>query len=130
MAAYVYILECADGSYYVGSTRNLEFRLWEHQEGLGAAYTRRRRPVKLVWQQMFENVGEAFFWEKRIQNWSRAKREALIRGDYAALPGLAKKDFTKRRRGWLRWSRYAVARSSLPYRDHRGIGGREARVGR
>jgi len=99
VAAYVYILECADGSYYVGSTRNLERRLWEHQEGLAAEYTRRRRPVELVWQQRFENVGEAFFWEKRIQNWSRAKREALIRGDYAALPGLAKKDFTKRRRG-------------------------------
>jgi hypothetical protein len=45
----------------------------------------------------FENVGEAFFWEKRIQNWSRAKREALIRHDFEALPGLAKEDFTKRR---------------------------------
>jgi putative endonuclease len=98
MTAYVYLLECADGSYYVGSTRSLELRLWQHQEGLGADYTRRRRPVKLLWQQQFENVGEAFFWEKRIQGWSRAKREALIRGDYTALPGLAKKDFSKRRR--------------------------------
>ena len=98
MAAYVYILHCADGSYYVGSTRDLGRRVWEHQEGLAAEYTRRRRPVVLVWQQVFENVGEAFFWEKRIQNWSRAKREALMRGDYAALPGLAKKDFTQRRR--------------------------------
>ena len=60
MAAYVYILECSDGSYYVGSTRNLEHRVWKHQEGLGAAYTRRRRPVTLVWHQKFENVGEAF----------------------------------------------------------------------
>jgi putative endonuclease len=99
VVSYVYILECSDGSYYVGSTRNLELRLWEHQEGLGADYTRRRRPVKLVWQYEYENVGEAFFWEKRVQNWSRAKREALIRGDYTALPGLAKKDFTKRRSG-------------------------------
>ncbi len=97
MAAYVYILECSDGSYYVGSTRNLELRLWKHQEGLGADYTRRRRPVKLLWQQEYEHVGEAFFWEKRIQNWSRAKKQALIRGDYTALPGLAKKDFSKRR---------------------------------
>ena len=97
VAAYVYILQCSDGSYYVGSTRTLEHRVWEHQEGLAADYTRHRRPVKLVWQHQYENVGEAFFWEKRIQNWSRAKREALIRGDYTALPGLAKKDFTKRR---------------------------------
>jgi len=95
--AYVYILQCVDGSYYVGSTRDLERRVWEHQEGLAARYTRRRLPVELVWHQEFENIGEAFFWEKRIQNWSRAKREALIRGDYAALPGLAKKNFAKRR---------------------------------
>ena len=97
MAAYVYILQCSDGSYYVGSTRDLERRVWEHQEGLGAAYTAQRRPVTLVLQLEYENVGEAFFWEKRIQNWSRAKREALIRGDYTALPGLAKKDFSRRR---------------------------------
>ena len=71
--------------------------MWEHNQGLGAAYTRRRRPVSLVWSAEFENVGEAFFWKKRIQNWSRAKREALIRQDYAALPTLAKKDFTRRR---------------------------------
>ena len=97
MAAYVYILQCSDGSYYVGSTRTLEFRVWEHNEGLGSNYTRSRRPVTLVWSAEFENVGEAFFWEKRIQTWSRAKREALIRQDYEALPALAKKDFTLRR---------------------------------
>jgi putative endonuclease len=99
MAAFVYILRCSDGSYYVGSARNLSFRVWEHQEGLGAAYTKRRRPVELVWSAEFEHVGDAFFWEKRIQNWSRAKREALIRHDFEALPGLAKKDFSKRRHG-------------------------------
>ena len=71
--------------------------MWEHQEGLGSEYTRRRRPVKLVWQQEYEHVGDAFFWEKRIQNWSRAEWEALMRGDFTALPGLAKKDFGKRR---------------------------------
>lgn len=93
MVAHVYMLRCADGSYYVGSTRNLSKRLWEHQEGFGAEYTKRRRPVELVWCADFPNVGEAFFWEKRIQNWSRAKREALLRGDYEGLPGLARKDF-------------------------------------
>jgi predicted GIY-YIG superfamily endonuclease len=95
--AYVYILRCADGSYYVGSTRNLETRLWQHQSGVGATYTRARLPVELVWQAEYEHVGEAFTWEKRIRGWSRAKREALIRGHFGALPGLAKKDFGRRR---------------------------------
>ena len=94
---FTYMLRCNDGSFYVGSTRDLDRRLWEHNEGLGAEYTRRRRPVQLVWSAEFEHVGEAFFWEKRIQGWGRAKREALARGDFAALPGLAKKDFSRRR---------------------------------
>ena len=94
---FVYILRCADDSYYVGSTRDLAKRVWEHNEVLGAEYTRRRRPVELVWHAEYSNVGDAFAQEKRIQGWSRAKREALIRGDFEALPGLAKKDFSRRR---------------------------------
>ena len=89
--AWVYILECADGSYYVGSTRNLEGRLWQHQQGLGAEYTKRRLPVTLVFSSYFERVDDAYGVEKRVQGWSRAKREALIRGDYEALPGLSKR---------------------------------------
>ncbi|GAB7005614.1 GIY-YIG nuclease family protein [Nocardioides sp. AN3] len=96
---FAYILLCADGSYYVGSTRDLERRLWEHQSGVGARYTRTRLPVELVWQAEYEHIGDAFAWEKRIQGWSRVKREALIRGDFDALPQLAKKDFRKRRSG-------------------------------
>lgn len=95
MAAFVYMLRCCDGSYYVGSTRTLEKRIWEHQQGLGAEYTRRRLPVELVWSAEFPNVGDAFFWEKRIQNWSRAKREALIGYRYDHLPDLAKKQFPR-----------------------------------
>ncbi len=92
---YVYILRCADGSYYVGSTTDLTRRLWQHNEGLGAAYTRRpgRRPVQVAWSHEYRRVDEAFFAEKQIQGWSRAKREALMTGDYDLLPGLAKKDF-------------------------------------
>jgi putative endonuclease len=75
---YAYIVECADGSFYVGSTRDLERRMFEHNEGVGAAYTRRRRPVRLVWAGEFERIDEAFAMEKRIQGWSRAKRQALI----------------------------------------------------
>jgi putative endonuclease len=88
--AHVYILECADGSYYVGSTRNLEARLWQHQQGLGGRYTSTRLPVRLVYAHEFERVVDAWGVERRIHGWSRAKREALIRGDYAALPNLAK----------------------------------------
>jgi len=93
---YVYMLRCADDSYYVGSTRDLDRRVGEHSIGMGAAYTRTRLPVELVWSAHYDNVGDAFFWEKRIQGWARAKREALIRGDYQALPRLAKKDFSRR----------------------------------
>ncbi|MEI5675337.1 MULTISPECIES: GIY-YIG nuclease family protein [unclassified Nocardioides] len=95
--AYTYMLLCSDGSFYVGSTRDLEHRLYEHQIGEGAAYTRRRLPVQLVWHEEHENVGAAFHREKQVQNWSRVKRFALIRQDYAGLPALAKKDFSPRR---------------------------------
>jgi putative endonuclease len=94
----MYILKCADDSYYVGSTRNLDGRLWQHQNGEAAEYTRRRLPVELVYACESENVAQAFWLEKRVQGWSRRKREALIRGDFEALPGLAKKDFGKRDR--------------------------------
>ncbi|WP_244930318.1 GIY-YIG nuclease family protein [Nocardioides sp. W7] len=95
--AFTYMLRCSDGTFYVGSTRDLERRLYEHQIGEGATYTRWRRPVELVWHEEHENVGIAFAREKQIQNWSRAKRLALIRQDYAGLPALAKKDFERRR---------------------------------
>jgi putative endonuclease len=95
--AWTYIVECADKSYYVGSTTDLDRRLWEHNEGLGAKYTRRRRPVRLVYAEEFARVRDAYEWEKQIQGWGRAKREALIRGDYDALPELAHKDFKRGR---------------------------------
>jgi putative endonuclease len=88
--AHVYMLRCADGSYYVGSTRNLEHRLWQHQEGIGCDYTRGRRPVTLVFAQEYATVREAWQAERKLHGWSRAKREALIRGDYGALPDLSR----------------------------------------
>src|SRR5215510_6800206 len=75
---WVYILTCCDGSTYVGSTTDLERRVWQHQNGEGAAYTRRRRPVELAWCQDFDRVDEAWAFEKRLQTWGRAKRLALI----------------------------------------------------
>jgi putative endonuclease len=91
------ILECADGSYYVGSTKDLERRLWEHQQGSGAKYTSRRLPVRLVYSEEYERVADAYAREKQILNWSRAKREALIHGKQDLLPALAKKDISKRK---------------------------------
>jgi predicted GIY-YIG superfamily endonuclease len=92
--AFVYILRCADGTYYVGSTTNLELRVWQHNtHDQGALYTRKRRPVVLVWAAEFESIAEAFAFEKRVQGWSRVKREALIRGDYGLLPGLASRSY-------------------------------------
>ena len=95
--AWLYILECSDGSYYVGSTGALERRLWEHNEGQGAKYTARRRPVKLVYAAEFHSIAEAWAREKQVQGWRRAKREALIGGVYDALPELARKDFGAKR---------------------------------
>ncbi len=89
--AFTYMLRCSDGTYYVGSTaRPLEQRIYEHNAGMGAGYTRRRHPVELVWHEEYQDVGLAFAREKQVQGWSRKKREALIAGDYSVLPGLAR----------------------------------------
>ena len=95
--AWMYILECADGSYYVGSTNDLERRFVEHQEGRGARYTTKRLPVKLVYTEEYSFAAEAFEREKQVQNWSRAKQEALINGNQESLPLLAKKKFEKKK---------------------------------
>lgn len=92
MSVYVYILSCADGSYYVGTTRDsLEKRVCQHQVGTFDGYTARRRPVTLVFHQHFERTEDAIFAERQIKGWRREKKEALIRGDYAALPSLARR---------------------------------------
>ncbi len=93
MSAFVYILRCADGSYYVGSARgeSLERRMGEHQAGTFAGYTSRRRPVTLVYAEQFLQITDAIAMERRIEGWSRAKKEALIRGDWDALTRLAKR---------------------------------------
>jgi len=88
--AWVYILECRDGSYYVGSTTSLDDRVEQHRQGTGSVYTRRRRPVTLVWAAEFDRIDEAYVMEKRVQGWSRAKRQALIEGRWHDLPALAR----------------------------------------
>ena len=79
---WVYILRCRDGSYYTGHTDDLEKRMAEHDQGYGADWTRRRRPVELVWCEDAPTREEALAFERRVKNWSKAKKEALIAGDW------------------------------------------------
>ncbi len=90
---YTYILECADKSYYTGSTWNLEQRLCDHENGQGAKYTKNRLPVKLVYWEEYERIKDAFSREHQIKGWTRAKKQALIFDKYESLPQLAKKCF-------------------------------------
>jgi putative endonuclease len=78
MKGWMYILECSDGSYYTGSTNDLDLRISQHQLGKGANHTKKRLPVILVYYEIFQRVEEAFYREKQIQGWSRKKKEALI----------------------------------------------------
>lgn len=89
MKGYVYILECSDGSYYTGSTIDLDKRLKEHQDGRGANHTKKRLPIKLVYVEEYLSIAKAFEREKQIQGWSRAKKEALVNGEFQVLPDLA-----------------------------------------
>ena len=89
MSFFVYVLRCSDGSYYAGHTDNLERRVGQHQAGEAEGYTQSRRPVTLMWSQDFPSRLEALEAERRIKGWSRAKKEALIAGDWAALRALA-----------------------------------------
>jgi len=92
---FVYILECSDKTYYTGVTNNLELRLEQHQSGVNPeAYTFSRRPVELVFYQMFNSPLQAFDFETRIKKWGRAKKKALIDEHYHKLPKLSKKEFS------------------------------------
>ena len=86
----MYILLCADGSYYTGSTTDLERRLEQHQNGEGANHTKKRLPVSLLYYEEYSRIDEAFYREKQVQGWSRKKKEALIEGKSDLLPLLAK----------------------------------------
>lgn len=90
MTFFTYILRCSDGTYYVGHTDDLDSRMIQHDRGQGSAYTARRRPVVLVWQTESVSRDEAFWLERKLKGWSRAKKEALMRGDWDALPELSR----------------------------------------
>ena len=88
--AFIYILQCADGTYYTGITRrSVDERVSEHAQGLVVSYTSRRLPVDLIFSEYYERVDDAVAAERRIKGWSRAKKEAYMRGEFARLSELA-----------------------------------------
>jgi putative endonuclease len=90
MKAYTYILLCGNGQFYIGSTKDPERRMEEHQMGLGSNFTKKNPPVKLMYFEEYDSITLAFKREKQIQNWSHAKKEALIDGNIALLKKLSK----------------------------------------
>ena len=95
MTAYMYILLCADGTYYTGSTKDLHHRIIQHESGFGAEYTRKRLPVKLVYYEEYDQIELAFQREQQVKKWSHKKKKALVLGKDEELPKLAKKVFRK-----------------------------------
>jgi predicted GIY-YIG superfamily endonuclease len=91
LSGFVYMLRCRDGHYYVGTTRaSLERRVAEHNAGTYGGYTASRRPVVLIYSQMFDRIEDAIAAERQIKGWRRAKKEALTRGDFSLLSELSK----------------------------------------
>ena len=109
MDFYTYLLRCSDGKYYAGHTDNLEQRIAQHQSGAIGGFTSERLPVELVWSERFPDRDQAFAAERQIKGWSRAKKEALIAGDYEALRSLSRKEVL----------RYGPSPGSVPTQDER-----------
>tara|TARA_R110001592_G_scaffold53101_1_gene162887 strand:- start:1949 stop:2296 length:348 start_codon:yes stop_codon:yes gene_type:complete len=99
---YVYILECSDGTFYTGSTIDLDKRIEQHQNGFGANHTKKRLPVKLMYFERFTRIDEAFRREKQIQGWSRNKKIALIKGQYEDLSKFSECKNSSNYKDWLR----------------------------
>jgi tRNA/rRNA methyltransferase len=106
---YAYMLRCSDGTYYVGHSENLELRVAQHNHGEIPGYTHTRRPVDLVWSEGFQTRDDAFAVEMKLKGWSRAKKAALIAGDWEAISALARKPVL----------RYGFSTSSAPTQDER-----------
>ena len=90
--AFLYILRCSDGSFYIGTTRTaLEMRIAQHNAATFGGYTATRRPVALIFSQWFDNITDAIENERKLKKWSRAKKEAFVRGDFMALRQLSRR---------------------------------------
>jgi len=90
VAFYAYLLRCNDGSFYAGHTDDLEQRFAQHFSGALGGYTAKRLPVVLVWSDSFGTRDEAFAAERKLKGWTRAKKEALIAGDWDLICELAR----------------------------------------
>ena len=90
MHFFAYLLRCNDSSFYAGHTDNLELRIAQHRSGVMGGYTAKRLPIELVWSGTFETREEALAAERKIKGWSRAKKQALINGDWELVSKLAK----------------------------------------
>jgi predicted GIY-YIG superfamily endonuclease len=84
---FVYILECADASFYIGETGNIDVRVAKHADGSASRFTAARRPVKLVFSEMYDDRPAALGRERQLKGWTRAKKEALVAGDKSTLKG-------------------------------------------
>lgn len=102
MAFYAYLLRCSDGTYYVGHTDDLELRMAQHRSGALGGYTARRLPVVLLWSEWFQTRDDAFAAERKLKGWSRAKKEALIAGDWARVSELARNRIARENHGGVR----------------------------
>ena len=91
MSFWVYLLQCADQSYYVGHTDELEKRIQQHERGEVGGYTSTRRPVRVVFTQEFASREEALAAERQIKRWSRRKKAALARGDWSEMSRLSRR---------------------------------------
>jgi putative endonuclease len=93
MGAFVYMLRCRDDSFYIGSAtgEHLDRRIAQHQSGAFPGYTYSRRPIELVWSEHFDRIADAIAVERKLKGWSRAKKEALIRKDWASVRRLARR---------------------------------------
>ena len=89
MPFWTYMLHCADRSFYVGHTDNLEQRMAQHETGAFPGYTAKRLPVTLVWSEQFPSRIEALEAERQVKGWSRTKKLALIRSDWTLISQLA-----------------------------------------
>jgi predicted GIY-YIG superfamily endonuclease len=117
MPFYTYIVRCADASYYTGHADDLEKRISDHNNGGLSSYTRKRRPVKLVFAEEFQTREEALARERQLQGWSRAKKEALIAGNWERLRMLSRSTAELRRGAEEAWSAASVYSASAASRS-------------
>ncbi|HEX5776297.1 MAG TPA: GIY-YIG nuclease family protein [Caulobacteraceae bacterium] len=110
MASWVYILRCADGSYYTGCTTDLDSRIAQHRARTFGGYTSTRLPIEVAWCAEFQDLHDAIDFERKVKRWSRAKKESFIEGDWERLRALASRSRSEAVRG----SRRTRAERSSP----------------